>query len=161
MTRTHILSNASQPAVWMPRGSYLVRSRRSGLGQVSNISWWTALNDLFNPLEGPTELAQAWGQVFSPIPGTQSPIDIAQNAWDGTVSANQKKALVQQETQGLVQAGMDPASAATQASQDITGVLVSSGADPSQSSFPTVTNWLLIGGVVLGLAVLVDVVFGR
>lgn len=55
----------------------------------------------------------------------------------GTLSAGQKRALIQQETAQLVQAGMDPSSAYAQATYDVTGVLIKNNADPSQAGIAT------------------------
>lgn len=60
--------------------------------------------------------------------------DFLWNAATGTLSSDQKAALQQQETQGIIQAGGDPSQAASQAASDVTTVLTQNNADPSQAS---------------------------
>lgn len=61
--------------------------------------------------------------------------DFFHNAIYGTLSPDQKAALIEQETTGIVNAGGDPTTAASQAQADVTGVLTMDNADPSQSTF--------------------------
>ena len=60
--------------------------------------------------------------------------DTIVNAATGTVSQEQKDALVAQARADLIRAGMSPAEAQAQAYSDITASLISDNADPSQQS---------------------------
>jgi hypothetical protein len=67
-------------------------------------------------------------------PWYQSFLNFVESAGTGTDTTAEKTALIQQEHDCLVKAGMDDATAWAHANQDITGQLLAAGADPSQAS---------------------------
>ena len=99
------------------------------------------------------------GGLFVPgggIPG------VLFNAATGNISPAQKQALIQQQTQNMIAAGADPATAAAQAQQDVTTVLTTysgpgafgvpwTGADPSQAWTTQAANWLQTADPSFGL----------
>jgi hypothetical protein len=116
------------------------------------------LGSLINPLTIPNTIAPApsnappEGWLIQSVPSS-SPYDFAYNAATGNVSPAQKQQLVANQTAALIQAGVDPTSAAQQAQDTITTALTTysgpgafgvpwTGADPSQS-WPTQISNLL------------------
>ena len=98
----------------------------------------------------PITLSQAAYALFgsSALPGGAN----VTNAATGTLTPSQAQSLQSQETQQLVQSGMDPSLAAATAISDVNSVLSQSGASPSAVSMST---WLLIAlAAVLTVVVL-------
>ena len=82
-----------------------------------------------------------------------TPSGLLFSAATGNVSPQQKANLVAQQTAAMIKAGADPATAAAQASSDVTTTLMTAsgpgafgipwtGADPSQAWTTQLTNWL-------------------
>ncbi len=89
-----------------------------------------------SPIAPPVTTSKNWApceHAASPS-WWQSALNLIQNAYDGTLTQAQKDALIHQEQQCLMNAGMDSSTALTTAQNDVTGALISAGADPSQST---------------------------
>ena len=107
-----------------------------------------ALSDILLPSSESGESGSGLG-----IPGSTTG-QILANAASGTLTSGQSQAIPQQETAGLIQAGMDPAAAAAQSQSDVNAALTEAGAAPSQAwwnltdEFGSLTpfSWVLIAG---------------
>jgi hypothetical protein len=88
--------------------------------------------------------------------------EILDNALTGTLTQGQSAAIQQNETSGLIQAGMNPSAAATQAQSDVNTVLTMNNAAPSQAwswaSLSTLEKGLIIGGGGLVLILILGAV---
>jgi hypothetical protein len=78
------------------------------------------------------------------------------SAGTGTVSPTGKQGLIDEETQTLIQAGMDAGQAAIQAESDVTSSLTQAGADPSQAGLP---DWVANFGDLLTLLLIVFICY--
>jgi len=76
------------------------------------------------------------------------------NVLTDKLSYEQKAEIVQQETKDLIRAGMDAEKARTQAESDVTAVLISNNADPSQAEMP-LWQWIALGGAGLALLIVI------
>lgn len=122
-------------------GSVNVFGIRVSSPDFNPVDWWNALNaeNYFTATAGNQG---AWWAAFT-----------------GTIPPQTKQKIVQQETENLIKAGVDPATAAAQATQDVTTVLKASNADPSQAGgllIPGLTgasssiwDWIAIGSIGL------------
>lgn len=118
-------------------GSITVGGVRVSTPDFNPVDWWNALGaeNYFTSTAGNQG---AWWAAFT-----------------GTVPPQTKQTIVQQETQGLIKAGVDPATAAAQANSDVTNTLLAANADPSQVLTPDLTapssisDWLVIGAIGL------------
>lgn len=91
-----------------------------------------------NPASGWLDRLDLWLlQNLGPQTGAALSVVTGSPNASGTLSDGQKSALIQQEADQLVKAGMDPQSAIAQATADVTGVLVNRNADPSQAGWAT------------------------
>lgn len=123
------------------------RRRRRLIGQIdySNPTVLQRFEELLNPANWiAAQDAYTYFNATSPNGG----------AWaeaTGTVPPGTKQTIIQQETAGLIRAGVDPATAAAQANSDVTAVLTSANADPSQatSAPSSISDWLVIGAIGL------------
>jgi len=90
-------------------------------------SYWSALWTTISNPEGTLE------SISEPTGGSGAAVGLSAANVIGSQSQAQKDQLIQQESQELQQAGMDPSSAQQQAQSDVTGALLASGTDPSQN----------------------------
>lgn len=135
---------------YLKRGLRMPPQRSRGLGDAAPVSW----SDIGIPLPGtftPGTQAQSSGSggaspasdtSASWFPPGSTVSGALYNAATGQLSEDQKNALVQQESQALVKAGMDPSKALAQAKSDVNAV------NPSQSNWIT---WLETYGPWIGL----------
>lgn len=127
-----------------------MRRRRRLLGQIdySNPTIVQRFEELLNPANW-IRAQDAFNYFNATSPNGGSWAELT-----GTVPPGTKQTIIQQETDNLIKAGVDPATAAAQANQDVTTVLKSSNADPSQASIApgmisSIWDYLAIGAIGL------------
>jgi hypothetical protein len=143
--------------------SQRAHARRSGLGQQIDPASGMPIMDLEAGTYAPGPPALPPDTWFTNTFGQgAAPSGLLFSAATGNVSPAQKQNLIAQQTAAMIKAGADPATAAAQASSDVTTTLMTAsgpgafgvpwtGADPSQAWTTQLSNWLQTPDASLGV----------